>query len=327
LAVAALTATNDAKLRDVLAQVSRLFGDAKASAAQLAILQDRKAPSEQRREILRSFASDAYGAALPVALALLDEAALRRDAIRALAAFDDARVGSSLLSRYASFSAPEKADAILTLAARRTTAQALFGALKKETIAKRDVTAFAARQLQRVLGPAFIDFWGPVAQPADDKQADMAKFKRLLTDDVLARANVANGRALFERTCFACHTLYGQGGNIGPDLTGSNRANLDYILTEIINPSEVMQDSYQLVTVTTRDGRTLSGNIAAEDAQQLTLRMIGQDTLVAKSEILSREKSPISLMPEGLLRSLSTDEVRDLIAYLRTTTQVPLPKQ
>ncbi len=325
-AAAALTATNDAKLRDVLAQVSRLFGDAKASAVQLVILQDRTAPVEQRREILRSFAGDAYGAALPVALALLDEAALRRDAIRALAAFDDARVGSSLLSRYASFSAPEKADAILTLAARRTTAQALFGALKKETIAKRDVTAFAARQLQRVLGPAFIDFWGPVAQPADDKQADMAKFKRLLTDDVLARANVANGRALFERTCFACHTLYGQGGNIGPDLTGSNRANLDYILTEIINPSEVMQDSYQLVTVTTRDGRTLSGNIAAEDAQQLTLRMIGQDTLVAKSEVLSREKSPISLMPEGLLRALSTDEVRDLIAYLRTTAQVPLPK-
>ncbi len=143
---------------------------------------------------------------------------------------------------------------------------------------------------------------------------------------MLARANVSNGRALFERTCFACHTLYGQGGKIGPDLTGSNRANLDYILTEIIDPSEVMQDGYQLVTVTTRDGRTLAGNAAAEDARQLTLRLIGQDTVVAKSEILSREKSPVSMMPEGLLRALSTDEVRDLIAYLRTTAQVAWPK-
>jgi putative heme-binding domain-containing protein len=85
-----------------------------------------------------------------------------------------------------------------------------------------------------------------------------------------------------------------------------------------------MLESYQLVTVTTRDGRTLSGNAAAEDAQQLTLRLIGQDTVIAKSEILSREKSPISMMPEGLLKSLATDEVRDLLAYLRTTQQVPL---
>jgi putative heme-binding domain-containing protein len=136
---------------------------------------------------------------------------------------------------------------------------------------------------------------------------------------------VPNGRAVFERTCVACHPLYGAGGKIGPDLTGSNRANLDYILTEIINPSEVMQEGYHLITITTRDGRTLAGNLAAEDDQQVTLRMIGQDTTITKSEILAREKSAVSLMPEGLLKTLSNDEVRDLIAYLRTTKQVPPP--
>ena len=136
---------------------------------------------------------------------------------------------------------------------------------------------------------------------------------------------MSKGRALFERTCASCHTLYGSGGRIGPDLTGSNRANLDYILTEIINPSEVMQESYQLVTVTTRDGRTLSGNVAAEDDRQLTLRLIGEETALAKSEIVSREKSPVSMMPEGLLKALSDSEVRDLLAYLRTNAQVPPP--
>jgi hypothetical protein len=75
-----------------------------------------------------------------------------------------------------------------------------------------------------------------------------------------------------------------------------------------------------------RDGRTLTGNAAAEDAPQLTLRLVGQDTIIAKADILSREKSPISLMPEGLLKALSHDEVRDLLAYLRTTSQVPLPQ-
>lgn len=324
-ATAAVGAAADPRLRELLAQVGQLFGDAAATAAQLGVLRDAAAPAARRREVLQGFVRDAYAPALPAILALLGDAPLRRDALRALAAFDDRTIAPALLKDYASWPAADKAEAILTLTSRRSTAEALFAALKKGTLPRRDVSAFAARQLQRVIGPAFVDFWGPIAQLDDEKQADLAKFKRLLTDEVLARANVGHGRAVFERTCSACHQLYGTGGNIGPDLTGSNRANLDYILTEIIIPSEVMQDGYHLVTVTTRDGRTLAGNAAAEDDQQLTLRLIGQDTVIPKAEILSREKSPVSMMPEGLLKTLSNDEVRDLIAYLRTTQQVPLP--
>jgi putative heme-binding domain-containing protein len=323
---AALVATGDAKLRELVTQVSQLLGDTQAAASQLAVLQDRTAPVERRRDILRGFARDAYVESLPATLSLLDETPLRRDAIRALAAFDDPRVAPNLLARYAALDAADRAEAILTLSGRQTTARALLAALTQNTIPKRDVTAFDARQLSRVLGPSFVDFWGPLTAPAADKDADIAKFKRLLTDDVLTKANPSHGRALFERACSACHMLYGAGGNLGPDLTGSNRANLDYILNQIVNPSEVMNEAYQLVTVTTRDGRTLSGNAAGEDAQQLTLRLVGQDTIIAKADILSREKSPISLMPEGLLKALSNDEVRDLIAYLRTTSQVPLPQ-
>ena len=325
-AFAALDATKDAKLTDFTAQIGQLFGDAKAAAAQLAVLKDTAAPIERRRQILTAFARDAYAAALPVVLSLLDEPSIRRDAIRALASFDDPRVAQTLINRYAGLSAAEKSEAVATLSARRGTAQALVNELKKNTIPKSDVSAFDARQLYRVLGPSFVEFWGPITQLASDKQAEMAKYKGLLTDAVLAKANVGNGRAVFERTCAICHVLYGAGGIVGPDLTGSNRANLDYILAQIINPSEVMQESYQLVIVTTRDGRTLSGMVAAEDNQQLTLRLVGQDTIVTKSEILSREKSPISMMPEGLLKTLKDEEVRDLIAYLRTTAQVPLAK-
>jgi putative membrane-bound dehydrogenase-like protein len=323
-AESAIKSRGDATTRELATQIGQLFGDAKASAAQLAALRDAGTALPRRRDILQAFARDAYVPALPVMLGLLDEAALRRDAIAALAAFDDRRVAPELLRRYASWSAAEKADAILTLAARATTAGALFTELKKGTIPKRDISAFAARQLRQVIGPGFIDFWGPLAQPDDDKRAETMKLKLLLTDDTLARANLANGRAIFDRTCSACHMLYGAGGKIGPDITGSNRANLDYILNEILNPSEVIQEGYQLVTVTTRDGRTLAGNLAVEDAQQVTLRMIGQETTVAKSEILSREVSPVSMMPEGLLKTLTSEETRDLIAYLRTSQQVPI---
>jgi len=325
-AMTALVATKDAKLSDFTAQIGQLFGDAKAAAAQLAVLKDKAAPIERRQQILTAFARDAYAAALPVVLSLLDEPALRRHAIRALASFDAPQIAPALIKLYAKLPAAEKAEIVLTLSARRSTAQALVAELKKKTIPKTDVSAFDARQLYRVIGPSFVEFWGPITQLASDKQAEMAKYKAMLTDAVLAKASVGRGRAVFERTCIACHMLYGAGGNVGPDLTGSNRANLDYILAQILNPSEVMQESYQLVIVTTRDGRTLAGMVAAEDNQQLTLRLVGQDSVVTKSEILSREKSPVSMMPEGLLKTLKADEVRDLIAYLRTTAQVPLPK-
>ena len=326
-AFAALDAAKDAKLADLTAQIGQQFGDAKAADAQLAVLKDKAAPIERRRQILTAFARDAYAAALPVVMSLLDEPAIRRDAIRALASFDAPQVAPTLIKRYATLSAAEKAEVVLTLSTRRSNASALVAALKNNTIPKTDVTASDARQLYRVLGPSFVDFWGPITQLASDKQAEMAKYKAMLTDAEIAKADTSQGRAIYERTCMACHKLYGAGGIIGPELTGSNRADLDYILSQILNPSEVMQESYQLVIVTTRDGRTLSGTVVAEDNQQLTLRLVGQDSIVTKSEILSREKSPVSMMPEGLLKTLKDDEVRDLIAYLRTSAQVPLPKK
>ena len=76
-----------------------------------------------------------------------------------------------------------------------------------------------------------------------------------------------------------------------------------------------------------RDGRTYAGSIASEDKRRLTMRIVGQDDaiVVAKSEIQSRDVVPVSMMPQGLLATLKDAEVLDLIAYLRTTKQVPLP--
>ena len=154
-----------------------------------------------------------------------------------------------------------------------------------------------------------------------------AKYRALLTDDAVDAADTHQGRAVYERTCSACHKMYGEGGDIGPDITGSNRANLDYLLGNILNPSEEIPEGYQMVIITTRDGRTFSGNLANEDARQVTLRIVGQDpVVVAKSAIQSREALPVSMMPEGLLGTLSDEEVLQLVRYLRTTQQVTLPQ-
>ena len=112
--------------------------------------------------------------------------------------------------------------------------------------------------------------------------------------------------------------MYGEGGDIGPDLTGSNRANTAYLLGNIIEPSGVIQEDYKLVVLTTRDGRTYSGNVVEENDRQVTMRIVGLDQVkISKSEIQSREVMEKSMMPEGLLNNLSEEEILDLVAYLK----------
>ena len=80
-----------------------------------------------------------------------------------------------------------------------------------------------------------------------------------------------------------------------------------------------------MVTVTSKDGQVFVGNVVEEDATKVVLNMVGQRTVVAKSDIRSRQTSKISMMPEGLLNPLQDNQILDLIAYMRTEKQVPLP--
>jgi putative heme-binding domain-containing protein len=147
----------------------------------------------------------------------------------------------------------------------------------------------------------------------------------LLTDRAVAAADAGRGRIVFHKTCAVCHKMSGVGGELGPDITGSNRADLDYILENMLDPSGEIPEGYQLVVVNTRDGRTYSGTVASETDRELVLRVVGADPVtIAKSEILSRDKQAVSLMPEGLLSSLNDREVTDLVVYLRTAQQVEL---
>jgi putative heme-binding domain-containing protein len=141
----------------------------------------------------------------------------------------------------------------------------------------------------------------------------------MINDKNLAAANPIKGEKVFQTVCGSCHKMYGKGGNIGPELTGSNRANTDYILFNVLNPSGEIQDDYKLVVVITRDGRTYSGNVISENDRQLTMRIVGQDKVfINKSDIQSREVMPTSLMPVGLFDNMEEPEILDLMKYLKT---------
>jgi putative heme-binding domain-containing protein len=296
-----------------------LFGSAEAGNAQLAELNDDSTDLARRKKILQNFGLNVFPPAFDSILSYVENAELRLYALRALTSYDDDAVGIKIFEHYSEFTQAERAVAIQTLATRRGSARALAAALMRNRIPRSDISAVNARQLRRVVGPSFVDWWGPIESMAKDKEQEINRYKFLLTDEYVAHADVVNGKAIYGQTCAACHKMYGEGGIIGPDITGSNRANLDYILTNVIDPNGEIGEGYQLVTISTQDGRTYAGNVVNEDDQRLTLAMIGQEIIILKSDILSRQKSPVSMMPEGQLKTMTDSQVRDLIGYLRTT--------
>ena len=310
------------RVAQLVLQVAQRFGDTEAAQKFMVTLKDKTAPIEQRREALQAITSrkrQELPAELP---ALLNELGLRMDAIRAVADYDNESLGKLLLARYSTFNPAEKLQAVQTLASRPRYGWLLTQALKDQSMPKRDVPAYVARQLLRVVGSGFVEVWGPIEQEPSLEKA-YTKYQRLLTDKAVAGADAIKGELVFQRTCGSCHKMFGKGGDIGPDLTGSNRGNLDYLLFNVLNPSGEIQDDYKLVVVTTRDGRTYSGNVVSENERQLTMRIVGQEAVVInKSAIQSREVTPVSLMPVGLFDTLTETEVTDLVKYMRTKAGV-----
>jgi putative membrane-bound dehydrogenase-like protein len=308
-----------ARVASVAEQISRQFGDAVAAAQMIAVLSDSVAPADARREAIRQLAGRGRVELRGKLLDLLEEGELRQEAIRAVAAFDDRRLAQSLLQRYESLSSEEKQEAIYTLASRSTYARELTGAIGRGAVPKRDVPAHIARLLQRMVGTPFIDVWGAVDQLEHEKELLLLKYRTLLSPSALAQANSDRGHEIYRRTCSACHVLHGEGGKIGPDITGANRGNLEYLLSNILTPSAIIQDDYRMHVILTDDGRIYSGIPSEENERTLKLMVADRDepVVIAQSMIESREIAAVSLMPEGLLANLTDEEVIDLFAYLQ----------
>jgi putative heme-binding domain-containing protein len=317
-----LAASGDAEVRQMSQQLSLIFGDESAKADALAKLTDTSTPTDERREHLQSLVTMKHPQLKQTLATLLKDANLRVDAIRAYGSLDDPSVSELLLRAYPEFDVTSKRTVLETLSSRKSYANQLLPALKNGTVPKSEVPAYIARTLSGLLGDSFTAVFGNQAALSKDKAELIAKYKSFVTPARMATASASRGRVLFQGLCASCHVLYGEGGHIGPDLTGSNRADLDYILLNMIDPSADVPDAYKLVTITARDGRIFAGTLAEEDDQRVVLNMIGQKSTVLKSDIAKREVSPLSMMPEGMLSAIPADQGLDLLKYLQTTKQV-----
>lgn len=314
-----VSSSKSAHLRDL----SILFGDGRALDDVKKIALDDKADITTREAALKTLIEARPDDLRTLCEQLLETRQLNLTAVRGLALFDDPAIGQKIAKNYRKFNSTTVID---TLVARPAFAKALLAEMAAARIPRTDLTAFHARQIRafkdEALSKQLTEAWGELRDTAADKKQLIAKLKADLKPDVLAKANLSNGRMLFTAVCGACHMMYGQGGKIGPDLTGSGRASIDYLLENIADPSGVVSADYRMSLLTLKDGRQLSGVIAGKTDRTLTLRTLTESMTLDRAEIVKEEVSPMSMMPEGLLLALQPDQVRDLIAYLMHPVQV-----
>jgi putative membrane-bound dehydrogenase-like protein len=322
------TSANTA-IRDRVRDLSVLFGDGRALDEVKRVAIDKDADLTARKAALQTLIENRPPDLRQICEQLLGVRFLNAVAVRGLAQFDDPAIGEKLAKSYRSFHNSERAPVMDTLVSRPTFAKALLNEVAAGKIPRADVTAFHARQIRSfndaALNAQLTKAWGELREAAADKRALIAKLKTQLTSASLAKADMSNGRLVFNTVCATCHRLYGQGGEVGPDLTGAGRDNIDYLLDNIADPSAVVSADFHMSIVNMKDGRVLNSLITGKTDRTLSLKTMTEKLTVSRDEVESIQESSLSIMPEGLLEALTPGQQRDLIAYLMHKSQVPLP--
>jgi putative heme-binding domain-containing protein len=292
----------------------------------LKLLEDKKATNTARIAIAKTLAElGKQEAVMPMVAILKSSAApsLKRGMLQAAAKFDDKRLPEALLLGWEGQIAGDKAlreDALRVMTGRREWAQMMMNFVNEWKVPAKHFTIDIVRQLS-LHKDADIDasiekHWrGLLATgPTPEKKREAERLKTVLKTG-LGDAN--KGKLQFTARCAVCHSLFSEGGKIGPELTGYDRSNADFWLDNMFTPSLEIREGFGTYIVKTKDGQILSGLMEAQDAKGIVLKdMAGNKTAIKQADIVQLEASPISLMPEGLTTGMSDTDWKDFFAYL-----------
>jgi putative heme-binding domain-containing protein len=146
-------------------------------------------------------------------------------------------------------------------------------------------------------------------------EAKFARFRALANKP----GDLARGQRAFTAVCAVCHTVKGQGGKIGPALDGAGANGIEALLRNVLTPNAAMEAGYRRFRVETKDGEVTDGLLVSQDDQAYVLRQQGSEDLrIPRAEVKRAAFTRLSMMPEGLLEPLPSEQVSDLFAYLKT---------
>ena len=320
---------NEAALSPIVRELGVVFGDGRAMTQIRELVLDEKAEIGLRRSAFISLVNQRPADLNEICIKLIGDQRINTIAAKGLALDDNAENAKLVIKNFGRFRGTDRPEIVAAMVSRKSFASELINAIAEGTIAKNDLTAFDARQIRSFgddeLNKRLADAWGESRESPQERRIAMEKLHKVLTEQDSEAVNLSKGRAVFAELCGKCHRLYGEGQKIGPDLTGSNRSNLDYLIENVIDPSAVVQADYRVSILLMEDGRILNGVVVSKSDRTLSLQTQTEMLVVSRDEIEEIKQTSQSPMPEGQFDLLSPAQIRDLFAYLRHPSQVALP--
>lgn len=322
--------SSDAAIKDLLRDLNLVFGSGRAVDELIVLIKQTEGDANARRSAFDSLLRNAKPEHFNLVRGMINDKVLGGAARLGLAKFADADVPKALLTSWPERSQEWRAANVSTLSSRPAWAKKLLEFVEKHPVAREDISPFQARQLRNLgdesLTTLLTKVWGELRDTPEAKKQELVKWQAALSKDSIAKADATKGRMLYTAVCASCHKMYGSGAAIGPELTGSDRHNLDYLLGNIIDPNAVVPADYRVTVIKLKDGRTLTGVIPEQTEKVLTVQTPVERLSIQRSDVAEMQQLSQSLMPEGLLNALGEENVRHLMAYLMGNSQVPLPQ-
>ncbi len=317
------------EVREISILLSLKFGSQVALDDMRNLLIDTSLSSVKRKRALLALV-EIKDMKLPALLIdLLNDQILQQPAVLALAAFDKPEISTAILSHLSKLKPKVQHDALSTMASRLTYATELMAAIDNQSVDAELLSADVVRQLRAHNDPKINRqlerFWGISRSSSVSKLDEIKKYKRIVGMGNSDLSNLSNGRVMFNRVCASCHKLYGEGGELGPDLTGSDRKNLHYVLSNVIDPNAEIPNDYRTAIIRMKDNRVLIGVVRSREPKRITVVTPSELIFLPKRDVAKIDAQNYSIMPEGLIRLFKDQELRDLISYLGGDGQVPLP--
>jgi len=315
------------EILQLVRELGVVFGDGRAI-EELRIIAQGKGewePAVRLAALQTLIQSDAVGMR-EICEDLLSDQHVNLLAARGLSQFDEPKIGDALVKRYHNFRSPIRPQVMSMLVSRKSFARAMLQAIEQGKIPASDLSAFQVRQIKGFGDPDLNQLvgrvWGEVRTTTEEMQTKIDQLKTSLQSSSLGEVDLGNGRQLFKKLCQNCHRLFGEGEQIGPDLTGSNRNDTDYLLSNMIDPSSVVAKDYRMTILLTNDDRLFNGLVTDETDRTLSIQTATERLNFDKTKLQSRRMTDKSPMPDGLLTSLSAAEIRNLVRYLQQPTKI-----
>jgi putative heme-binding domain-containing protein len=289
-------------------------------------IQDSSTNVDQRIALIQLAGEMRLRDMLPVLIRLVEspekDQRIVQASLSALASFEDEAIAKTILDKWSDFSEATRSVAGATLAKRKSWVGQWLQACEDKRIAAESLPLDAQRAMrwiddetiQEALGKLYASVAG---FSLVDANREAKRYEALIDAH---EGDPYRGKAIYKAHCGRCHKLFDEGGNIGPDLTGYQRDQVSTLLRNIIAPSLEIREGYETVSIVTEAGTVVTGFVENETDQEIVVKGTdGQPTTISLDEIQQRKKQALSIMPERILESLTSEQVSDLLSYLRST--------